>query len=79
MNADSILELNDAIKLVTFKNAALHVNSETLTVQEYAKHLLEGGDAMEFVKKELDRRTPPREPELPKLKVIKTKPKRKKK
>ncbi len=71
--SSDIMSLYEAIKTITFQNAAIHINSKNTISQEYAQFLLGGGDPLEFVKQAMNKFTPPPVPELPVLNIIKTK------
>jgi hypothetical protein len=69
--ATDLMGLKEALKVVAFENAALHINSRIPTVKKYAEHLLKGGDPLDFVKSIMDENVPPFVPPLPLLNIIK--------
>lgn len=79
LGGSDMMGLQEAITTVTFENAALKLNNHHPAVKEYSSFLLAGGEPMDFVKKIMKEAVPPRVPELPKLRIIKSKPKRKSK
>lgn len=69
--ATDLMGLKEALRIVTFENAALHINSHIPTVKKYVDHLLKGGDPLDFVKSVMEKEVPSFVPPLPLLNIIK--------